>query len=303
MKYKRPPKRLQDLNLMDRFLFSEVIENAEAYKIILEIVLDKEINFKEEPIAENEKRKELLGKIARLDVCAIGDDDRIYNAEVQKENQNNLHKRMRYYGALMTSKLLPEGTVNYNELNDLCMIVIAGFDIGGEGRYRYTVRRMYEGYPDKEVYDGEVTIYLNTKGIDADGVSDELVVMLTYFEETTDEVASTSGYERIARLHEIVTSIKASDEIGVKYMNAYEERIYDMQEAKEEGKSEGLELGRSEGLEQGRSEGLAEGEKIGEASGRAAEKLEMAKALKDKGVDIGIIAETSGLSKEDIEKL
>ena len=40
---------------------------------------------------------------------------------------------MRYYGALMTSKLLPEGTVNYNELNDLCMIVIAGFDIGGEG--------------------------------------------------------------------------------------------------------------------------------------------------------------------------
>ena len=84
MKYKRPPKRLQDLNLMDRFLFSELIENAEAYKIILEIVLDKEINFKEEPIAENEKRKELLGKIARLDVCAIGDDDRIYNAEVQK---------------------------------------------------------------------------------------------------------------------------------------------------------------------------------------------------------------------------
>ena len=40
---------------------------------------------------------------------------------------------MRYYGALMTSKLLPEGTVNYNKLNDLCMIVIAGFDIVGEG--------------------------------------------------------------------------------------------------------------------------------------------------------------------------
>ena len=84
MKHTNPPKKLQDMNLMDRFLFSEVIENAEAYKIILEIILDKEINLKGEPIAENEKRKELLGKIARLDVCAIGDDDRIYNAEVQK---------------------------------------------------------------------------------------------------------------------------------------------------------------------------------------------------------------------------
>ena len=84
MKHTNTPKKLQDMNLMDRFLFSELIENAEAYKIILEIILDKEINLKGEPIAENEKRKELLGKIARLDVCAIGDDDRIYNAEVQK---------------------------------------------------------------------------------------------------------------------------------------------------------------------------------------------------------------------------
>ena len=39
MKHTNPPKRLQDLNLMDRFLFCEVIENAEAYKIILEIAL------------------------------------------------------------------------------------------------------------------------------------------------------------------------------------------------------------------------------------------------------------------------
>ena len=150
---------------------------------------------------------------------------------------------------------------------------------------------MYEGYPDKEVYDGEVTIYLNTKGIDADGVSDELVAMLTYFEETTNEVASSSGYERIARLHEIVTSIKASDEIGVKYMNAYEERIYDMKEAKEEGKSEGL--------EHGRSEGLAEGE----ASGRAAEKLEMAKAMKAKNYALDEISEITGMSREEIERL
>ena len=136
MKHTNPPKKLQDLNLMDRFLFSEVIESAEAYKIILEIILEREINFKGEPIAENEKRKELLGKIARLDVCAIGDDNRVYNAEVQKENENNMHKRMRYYGALMTSKLLPEGTIDYNRLSDLCMIVIAGFDMGGDGKYR-----------------------------------------------------------------------------------------------------------------------------------------------------------------------
>ena len=291
MKHTNPPKKLQDLNLMDRFLFSELIESAEAYKLILEIILEREISFKGQPIAENEKRKELLGKIARLDVCAIGDDNRVYNAEVQKENQNNLHKRMRYYGALMTSKLLPEGTIDYNRLSDLCMIVIAGFDMGGEGRYRYTVRRMYEGYPDKEVYDGEVIIYLNTKGKDLEGVSSELIAMLEYFEETTDDVALSSGYERIIRLNEIVSSIKANDEIGVKYMNAYEERMHDIQEAREQGEKTGEERGRTEGLE------------AGIAQGEASKALEMAKAMKNENLDIETIAKISGLSKEKIELL
>ena len=275
MKHTNPPKKLQDLNLMDRFLFSEVIESAEAYKIILEIILEREINFKGEPIAENEKRKELLGKIARLDVCAIGDDNRVYNAEVQKENENNMHKRMRYYGALMTSKLLPEGTIDYNKLSDLCMIVIAGFDMGGEGKYRYKVRRMYEGYPDKDVYDGEVILYLNTKGKDTEGVSDELIAMLEYFEETTDDKALSSGYESIIRLNEIVSSIKASDEIGVKYMNAYEERMHDIQEAREQG----------------------------EAQGEASKALEMAKVMKADNEPTEKIAKYTGLSREKIELL
>ena len=291
MKHTNPPKKLQDLNLMDRFLFSEVIESAEAYKIILEIILEREINFKGEPVAENEKRKELLGKIARLDVCAIGDDDRVYNAEVQKENQNNLHKRMRYYGALMTSKLLPEGTIDYNRLSDLCMIVIAGFDMGGEGKYRYTVRRMYEGYPDKEVYDGEVILYLNTKGKDTAGVSNELIAMLEYFEETTDDKALSSGYERIIRLNEIVSSIKANDEIGVKYMNAYEERMHDIQEAREQGEKTGEERGRTEGLE------------AGIAQGEASKALEMAKAMKVDNEPVEKIVKYTGLPKEKVELL
>ena len=85
----------------------------------------------------------------------------------------------------------------------------------------------------------------------------------------------SSGYERIIRLNEIVASIKANDEIGVKYMNAYEERMHDIQEAREQG----------------------------EASGRAAEKLEIAKAMKNENLDVETIAKVSGLPKEKIELL
>ena len=163
--------------------------------------------------------------------------------------------------------------------------------MGGEGRYRYTVRRMYEGYPDKDVYDGEVIIYLNTKGKDTEGVRSELIAMLEYFEETTDDVALSSGYERIIRLNEIVSSIKASDEIGVKYMNAYEERMHDIQEAREQGEKTGEERGRTEGLE------------AGIAQGEASKALEMAKAMKIKNYPDDEIAELTGLSPNDIKAL
>ena len=46
-----------------------------------------------------------------------------------------------------------------------------------------------------------------------------------------------------------------------------------------------------------------EGFDDGEASGRAAEKLEMAKAMKAENIDTDTIVKVSGLSKEDIEKL
>ena len=66
-------------------------------------------------------------------------------------------------------------------------------------------------------------------------------------------------------------------------MNAYEERILDIKEAREQGEKSGEARGRSEG----------------EASGRAA----VAKAMKEKGIDVETIAETSGLSKAKIEML
>ena len=115
--------------------------------------------------------------------------------------------------------------------------------------------------------------------------------MLEYFEETTDDKALSSGYERIIRLNEIVSSIKANDEIGVKYMNAYEERMHDIQEAREQGEKTGEERGRTEGLE------------AGIAQGEASKALEMAKAMKNENLDIETIAKISGLSKEKIELL
>lgn len=78
-------------------------------------------------------------------------------------------------------------------------------------------------------------------------------------------------------------------------MNAYEERMHDIQEAREQGEK------------RGRTESLAEGEKIGEArgeaSGRAAERVVMAKMMKADNEPTEKIAKYTGLSREKIELL
>ncbi|MDY4610466.1 MAG: PD-(D/E)XK nuclease family transposase [Sphaerochaetaceae bacterium] len=66
-------------------------------------------------------------------------------------------------------------------------------------------------------------------------------------------------------------------------------------EALAEGHAQGLQQGIEEGIEQGREQGLQEGLLNG--------KLETARALKTSGVDLGIIADSTGLDKGRIEAL
>ena len=62
-------------------------------------------------------------------------------------------------------------------------------------------------------------------------------------ENTTDEEAARTGSERIRRIHERVCRVRSSEEIGVKYMQAWEERYYAEQEGREQGLEEGREAG------------------------------------------------------------
>ena len=65
------------------------------------------------------------------------------------------------------------------------------------------------------------------------------------------------------------------------------------------GRAEGLEAGRAQGLEAGRAQGLSQGR----TAGRAEERNELAKKMLEKKMDIDLISELTGLTKEEIESL
>ena len=61
--------------------------------------------------------------------------------------------------------------------------------------------------------------------------------------------------------------------------------------------------GLAAGLAEGKAEGLAEGEAKGREEGRNEEKIRIAKVSKEEGVDFLMIANATGLSKNEIAML
>ena len=64
-----------------------------------------------------------------------------------------------------------------------------------------------------------------------------------------------------------------------------------------------LDYARSEGLAKGMAQGIEKGMKKGIEQGEANAKAAIAKAMKDKGIDIATISECTGIPIEEIGKL
>lgn len=131
-------KDLKDLNLLDRFLFAEAMEDPENMRDVLEIILGKDVVLKHLPQAEKETRTSPAYRFAKLDVWTEDIDNVIYDTEVQGRNTKNLPKRSRYYESLIDVKLLKPGESDFNKMNDVYIILIAPFDLFGLKKYMYT---------------------------------------------------------------------------------------------------------------------------------------------------------------------
>mgnify|MGYP005752036069 FL=1 len=145
---------------------------------------------------------------------------------------------------MIDTSLLEPGIPSYNLLKDSYIIMITPFDLFGYGRYQYTFETGCREEPGCILEDGAVRIFLNTRGTNPEEVSQELVDLLHYLEHTTDEEAEKTDSQRIRRIHSHVCKVKSSEEIGVKYMQAWEEKYYEREEGREEGIKEGMERGR-----------------------------------------------------------
>ena len=255
-------ERSKGLNLLDRFLFAEAMEDPQNMRDVLEIILGKDVVLKHLPQTEKEARISPAYRFAKVDVWAKDTDEVVYDTEVQGTNTKNLPKRSRYYESIIDAKLLKPGERDFNKMNDIYIILIAPFDLFGKRKYMYTFEMTCKEDPSVSLEDGATRIFLNTHGENPDEVSPELVELLHYIEHTTQDMADGCKSERIHKMQKRICSIKSSEEVSVRYMQRWEE----MEMEKEAARELGLAEGRTQGLTEGRTQGLAEGRAEGRSS-------------------------------------
>ena len=235
-------KTFQEFTIKDPFMFAATMSDEEQCKAFLEIVLEMEIAqvsvITEKTIAYHPEYHGI-----RLDVLAVEEGiNRRFNVEMQVKDKKNLPKRSRYYHSQLDMDALLTG-IDYNHLPDTYVIFICDYDPFGDRLYRYTICNHCKEN-DKDVDDGDYTIWLSSKGNNVAEESGELVKFLQYVEDPEKE--SDSEGEFVKSLKEQIAAIKRNREWEGRFM-LLEEMIADERE---------------EAMAEGHAKGLAEGEQL-----------------------------------------
>ena len=219
-------KRIEELDLMDDFLFTEATTDPETGQLLLKMIIERAVGLKVENLII-EPQKTINGVDTdshgiRMDVTVREVTDvegktlRLFDVEPNNIKTVHLPKRSRYYQALTDVKLLEAG-VDYDKLPDMWTIWILPYDPFGMDYRVYTVKNVVEESPEIEYNDGIRKLFLYTGG--TKGGTKALQDMLAYIQNTTEENAVDAD---LKKLHVNVKRLKNNKQIGVKFMQIQE---------------------------------------------------------------------------------
>ena len=239
-------KTIDELTLMDDYMFAQVMRDTRHLKPLLQFVLQVSI-AKIELIEPQKTEKEGYdSKGIRLDLYVTDEQGVVYNVEVQTTSKKHLPKRMRYYQSTIDISILRPG-VDYKELRKTFVIFICNYDPFGRNRYVYTFENICREEPDLLFGDETVKVIVNTRG-EIGEISEELKEVIRYLNDGT-----VSG-QYSQELDTAVTAVKSNEERRLEYMTLAMHDMEIREEALEEGRQEGRQEGREEGFIKGKDE-------------------------------------------------
>ena len=223
---RKPTNRL---NLIDDRLFRVAAEDKAFCEELCRVIYNDE----KLTVLENKVQWDghnLYGKSVMLDLkCVLGDGTSV-NVEIQKSDNENHQKRIRYNSSVLTTNITDPG-VDYENVPDVRVVFISKFDPFKAGFTVYHVDRINR--ETKMIVDNGLSeIYINAKVKDGSIISELMKIF------TEDEFYDFTNFAKISKVKHM---LKKTEE-GRKIMCGVEQEIF------EEGQAEGRAEGRTGGF-------------------------------------------------------
>ena len=239
---KKTYKPLQELNLIDAFLFAVSTEKIQDAEFIAKLIIERATNEKVDQITVVPE-KELTGidighHGIRMDLYVEEYEDRrlakVYDIEPNKYNPAELPMRSRYSQSLTDVKLLNSGDT-YETLPEYISIWILPYDPFGKNRMLYTVKNCVEEFPELLYNDGVKRLFLYVGG--ELGGTEKLKDLLHYFSSSKKGNVTDDELEH---LHSIVEKAKRNQKVGKRYMTLQDMIDYEKKESFDDGVALGI---------------------------------------------------------------
>lgn len=293
-----PEEKKKRLELTNDYVFKKIFampENNIELKELLEAILNIKINkveVKNPEISKNYQDE----KLGILDIRAHINDDTIVDIEMQVANVYTIINRNISYSSRIITEQLQVGD-SYKFLKKIISINILGENLLKRNSYHSIAHMKFEK-TEKEKYvdmgfeeeQEELTDKIEVHYIELKkflkknpGISNKLEQWLWLILGEEEKVKMASKENK--KIEKVVKDLDEMSADENERLEAYKRKLavwdynVSITEATERGKLEGVEEGKEE------------------------EKLEIAKKLKQKGMDTKAIMEVTGLTKEKIEKL
>ena len=203
-------KPIEELTIVDDFMFGAVMRYPQYCKPLLELVLGVKIRDIVYPEPQKSIFERYGSKSIRLDVYVEDDAGTVYDVEIQTEAKRGLPKRTRYYQGVIDLHILERGE-DYTALKKSFVIFICTYDPFGKGRWVYTFENLCREDTSIALGDEAVKIILNTKGKVGE-ISDELKDLLRYMG------GSTPDNEYTRELDQAVSEVRSDTKWRKEYM-------------------------------------------------------------------------------------
>ena len=274
------------LDVVFQALFGEV-GNESITKGFLETILERKIDsidLSRNPILRREFKDEKLGV---LDIIAKLDENEICNIELQIVDKKNIIERILYYWSRLYSRQIKSGE-DYKILQKAIVILITDFKLENLEELDYHSRwKIMEDKQGKKIIltqKLEIDIIELPKIIGKEKEQDNLLDWL-YFLENPKSERVTEKMKENENLKEAVKKLDnlSEDEKMQRIADLRQKAIMDEKAIYEKGLEVGIEKGIMEGSQK--------------------EKIEIAKKMLELKIDKETIAEATGLTEQEIEKI